>query len=224
MIKEIAEVLRKTASEIKGIIDNYGGMTGANYAKRLLETPYTRLFSSAPGAKLQNLDVKMKYGLEFIGNILTAVAEKKLPENTPVLKMIKETVVDTWPEISKRMINGSEKYKANEAKLPSLNDILQIFDELGENEMTVILDMLHKLEPRQRKAVIEKLLLSKPGTLKRISGTTPENRDKLAEILSPGPGLTEKLSDKVDANINALGKYLKRKLDQLESEKEETKK
>ena len=81
---------------------------GAMYTKRLLEKHYDALAETTIGQKIRQLSPWTKGALELLTYVVSALAELKLKDGTPLARYLKDVGVDFAPEMSKRMINGAK--------------------------------------------------------------------------------------------------------------------
>ncbi len=99
-MRKLVNVLEKVGKHSPGI--------ASKYAKRLLEPVYDRLFCTRLGRYFKSLSSPKKHAVEASMYIATEFLEQRLQGDTPLGHIAREVVVDTAPEIAKRMVNGPE--------------------------------------------------------------------------------------------------------------------
>ena len=157
----------------------------ANYLKRILEKPYDQIFETEFGKKLQQIDDKAKYLIEFTLNALTAYLDQKIAQNSPLKRFIQEVGLDAAPEISARMLKGFKSDLQKTASSPKEKDLAHILLQLKDKEFQDILTWLYTKSPDERKAAIRQvtgLSLEELMTYIKLSG---EDRNKILEMCFP---------------------------------------
>jgi len=80
---------------------------GSCYIKRWLEGQYDQLMDLPPVAKLKSLSTGTKFGIEAILYALTALAEQRISDQSPLGLMAKTVLMDAAPEIASRLMKDA---------------------------------------------------------------------------------------------------------------------
>lgn len=196
----------------------------AGYMKRWLEgNIYDKMFKTELGEKLENLDKKAKYAIEFGLNLLNIFFDQKLAEDTALKKFVKEVVEDTAPEVSKRLINNTKEQLISNAKSAKQKELLNVLLELEDKTLIELLNWLYDIDATGREEVKNRLSRLSIDEMMRLAQLTPEDRRRLFDIFKPAP--SEKFSDKVHRKLKTFdeewGKGLERWEKWLDKKKKE---
>ena len=154
----------------------------ANYLKRWLEGNfYDRLFRTGLGQKLQGLDAKARYGIEFGLNLLTVFFDRALAEDTALKRFVKEVGLDAAPEISKRLINH--------AKNPQEQELVHALLTMDQEHLVQLLSWLYEIESGRRKKMLKEISQLSVDELVKLAQkmggkiiTNDFNLNKVAEL------------------------------------------
>lgn len=164
------------------LISNWIAVVASNYAKRFLEGRYTQLFQSDMGKELKKLNIQTKYVMEFILYSLSAIADRRISENSPLKKFIKEVGGDIAPEIAKRLINGDAEYSAFSELLPENEALLNYLLEIEEADLQQIVSSLKNTHGDSQSEVLKDLLLQAKAGLKKISFSSETQKGFLETV------------------------------------------
>ncbi|MEO0266392.1 MAG: hypothetical protein ABIM43_07305 [candidate division WOR-3 bacterium] len=181
--------------------------------KRWLERNlYDRIFETELGDKLKSLDKKVRYGIEFGLNLLTAFFEQKLSEDTALKKFVKEIGIDVAPEVSKRLINNAKEQLVSSAESSEDKELVNVLLELDDQTLIALLDWLYNVEQTERTEILKQLSQLSFDELVRLAQLTPENRKRLFDLFKPAP--SEKFSDKVTKELKSFNERLEKWLEE----------
>lgn len=147
----------------------------ANYLKRWLEgNLYDRLFRTGLGQKLQSLDGKARYGIEFGLNLLTVFFDQVLAGDTAMKRFVKEIGLDAAPEISKRLINHATN--------PEEQELVHALLAMDQERLVQLLSWLYEIDPERRKKMLKEIGKLSADELVKLAQMPLEEREKLMEL------------------------------------------
>jgi len=165
----------------------------ASYMKRWLEGHfYDRIFDTQIGKKLKTLDKRAKYGIEFGLNLLTAFFDQKLSDNTTLKRFVKEVGLDAGPEVSKRLINNAKEQLRNNANSPEERELVNVLLQLDDQTLIGLLNWLYEIDVTQREKVLKQISNLSLDEVVKLAQLTPENIERLFELINPTEGAKEK--------------------------------
>lgn len=206
-----------TVSEIPGYLPSIV----ANLAKRLSEKNiYDRFFQTELARRLVRLSPWKKYSLEMIMYFITAVLDKKLPENSFFRKFAKEVALDTAAEVSKRMINGARediKMLTAVAESPVEKEFFSAILSLEDSDIDGLIRWLSHTELEQER-ILRQLARFSFEQQVRFYQLSEEIKEKLVRLMDffypeeqlqpeKGRGVLGMMAD----DINKLNEKLERK-------------
>lgn len=175
----------------------------AGYIKRMLEGEYDALIKkTAWGQRLKRLGLPEKYSIEALINLLNAIADSELPENSFLAKMLKGVLLDAGPEISKRIINGDkisekigDKAKNKIGRLIGLDQIQEpkekalanLMLELDNETLADLLAWAYGIGEEERKRTIGLIKNLSHEELAKFAGLSEESRKQMVKLLTEKP-------------------------------------
>ena len=171
----------------------------AGYMKRWLEgNLYDKIFKTELGEKLKRLDKKVRYGIEFGLNLLTAFFDQKLAEDTALKRFVKEIGIDAGPEISKRLVNNTKEQLIINAKSPEEKEMVNLLLELEDKTLIDLLNWLYDMGATERTETLKQLSRLSFDEVMRFAKLKPEDRDRLFDLFkSPSEKFLNKATNKL---------------------------
>jgi len=175
--------------------------------KRLLEYVYDKGFESPLGRRTSK-----KHTVEVFLNLLNALFDDQLAENTKLKKFLKEVGIDAAPEISKRMFNGIREEILASAKTDKEKDVAQVLLGLEDKELIPLLNWLYETPASERMKISGYLSLMSAEQIARLMNFSLEDRERFFGIIDPRPrpkegrGILGMMTD----DINTLNDRLER--------------
>ena len=126
----------------------------AGSIRMLLEKPYDKIFRTKLGMKLKQLGTFEKSTIVMALGITMFFVSRRLTTDTVLHQMLKEVTNDTWPEISKRLLNGYTDFLANIIASANNEEEKQAAAALRKLEPEVIKDFVKS----QRSATLDLLI------------------------------------------------------------------
>jgi len=149
----------------------------ANYGKRIMEKYYTQIFETSAGQKIKDLGKAEKYIAEFLLYAVSVAAYKKLPDVTVAQKVFKDVVMDSFPEIAKRMLNGENGHEA-QAVIAAIGpeNILDAVLEKDAETLVALMSWLKTMSAEEQKIILEKISSFPIERIKLLMSLASEDR------------------------------------------------
>jgi len=116
----------------------------SSYAKRIAEKYYTRFFETPWGKKLIAQGKLVRYAEEFLLYLISAYADKKLPEKTIFQMAFRDVFLDAFPEFAKRMLNGEDRHQAGKNTFATYSQNLPATIESDSSTKDGLVTLLRK--------------------------------------------------------------------------------
>ncbi|MEK6590738.1 MAG: hypothetical protein AABZ11_08700 [Nitrospinota bacterium] len=159
---------------------------------------YDKIFKTELGEKLKGLDKKVRYGIEFGLNLLTAFFDQKLAEDTALKRFVKEIGIDAGPEISKRLVNNTKEQLIINAKSPEEKEMVNLLLELEDKTLIDLLNWLYDMGATERTETLKQLSRLSFDEVMRFAKLKPEDRDRLFDLFkSPSEKFLNKATNKL---------------------------
>lgn len=169
------------------------------YIKRVLEGEYDKLFETELGKKIKHLDDRVRYGVEAFLNFLTVIFDQKFKDDSAVKRLLKAVVIDAFPELSKRIINGVKtNLNQNPSVTKSEKELMVALLTIEENDLSAILCWLIKTNAEERSEALKFLSHLSNEELKRFATVSPENREHIKQIFCASLDAPEPKSEAED--------------------------
>jgi hypothetical protein len=170
---------------------------GSGYGRRFAEPGYDKIAEMPFFQKLKQQSSSVKYLIEAFSNAITAFADQKIDDATPLRKLIKEIFMDSSSELNKRLINGEPVKKLlveNVSRISSSKeqDFLAILLTMEEKQLVPFLEQLILLTREERADLVRSLRGMPAENMLRFVGFSAETRAMLLEI-SQSPKKTSAL-------------------------------
>ncbi len=169
---------------------------GSCYIKRWLEGCYDQLMDMPAVAKLKAISPGTKLAIEALLYAVTAYAEQKLSDRSPLGLMVKTVLMDAAPEISRRLLkdartdlNGVLAVDASTAaanQLPSPQVITKLL-ALDDGALLGVLASLEEMDDASRAKFKTFAATASQEELKRF-GSLPTNQRMVLLSLQSGAG------------------------------------
>jgi len=183
-----------------------------NYVKRFLESRYTDIFETDFGKKLKNLSTGKKYGLEALFYGCATLLNEKLPGNTIPKKVFQDVLMDAFPEIAKRMINGDAKEEdAFQAFVSSdEGNTLSSLLEDGSNNLNSILEWIESLDEDKQEEAWEKVSNLSPEAMKTFVSLDSKRKEIFLKLIKKKKP-KESFMDRLGRELKGLNDYNRKK-------------
>ena len=170
-----------------------GAVFAACYIKRWLESRYDALMALPALGKLKAANPGIKYGVEAILYALTAYAQQKWSDPSPLGLMVKTVLMDAAPEISARLLKDTRADLTGEvsaATSPTQQSIASKLLGLEDPELLGILTSLEGMDDNLRAKFLSFSNAAPPEELKRFSSLSTDQQTSLLNLQSTGHSST----------------------------------
>lgn len=178
----------------------------AGYVKRWFEgNLYDRIFDTNIGKKIKGWDKRVRYGMEFGLNLLTAFFDQKLAGDTALKRFVKDVGLDIGPEISKRLINN--------AKTQEEKELVSVLLQLEDQTLQDLLSSLYDIESTEKAKVLKKISRLSIDEIIKLAKLTPESWKKFLDLLEP-PRSSKKFADRATRTLKSLNEQWEKWLEE----------
>jgi len=153
----------------------------SGYIHRLLETIYNQLMDLPFMARLKTANLGSKYAVEAILYALTAFAEKRMADTSPLGLLIKTVLMDAAPEIAARLLRDARADLGSAATASQQPDqsIASRILALGDAELLRLLLSIEGMDASTRAKFLAFAQKASDSELLRFVSLTAEQRKSL---------------------------------------------
>ena len=154
---------------------------GSSYIKRWLEPRYDQLMELPVMAKLRAANIGTKSAIEAILYALTAFAENKMSDKSPLGLMVKALVMDAAPEISARILQDARadlNSVLGEAKQPQQSVASKLL-ALDDAELLSLLVSIEDMDATTKAKFLAFAAKASDAELHRFVSLPPDQRSTL---------------------------------------------
>lgn len=183
----------------------------SGYIKRMLEGKYDDLAEAEFFQKLKEMGMPTKYALEAISYFATAVMDQNFTVDSTFKSVLKEVLMDSGSELSKRLINGDQQM-AN-VKSPGQKMIIRALLELDAETVKKFTDWMNTTTPEERVIILKGMRGFSAGEISKLLELSPEHAKQLLGLLDKPKkkGFLQSFTESVDDYNKKLAERLAKK-------------